>query len=74
MFLPSSCCSLACFYEIHLKIPCIYYLFSLRQFQTVETIPIFESRDDGADQDLETAEPQEIKIKVCVMFYNIESC
>ena len=40
----------------------------------METIPIFESRDDGADQDLETVEPQEIQIKVCVMFYNIESC
>ena len=43
---------------IHLKIT---HLFSLRRFRTVETIPIC---------DLETVEPQEITIKVSLMFYS----
>ena len=40
---------LACFYEKRLKVLTSHYLFSLRQFGTVETIPICKSRDDGAD-------------------------
>ena len=41
--------------------------------QTVRTIPILKSRDDGTDMqicDLETVQPQEIPVNVCVMFYN----
>ena len=34
----------------------------------METIPICKSKDDGA------VKPQEIPIKVCVIFYNIELC
>ena len=40
---------LACFYEKHLKFLTSHIYFHLDDFRTVETIPICESRDDGAD-------------------------
>ena len=40
---------LACFSRDISQISYISQLFSLRRFRTVETIPIFKSKDDRAD-------------------------
>ena len=65
---------LACFYEKHLKFLTSHIYFHLddselwKQYQSVSQ----EMMEQICD--LETVKPQEIPIKVCVIFYYIEIC
>ena len=65
---------LACFYEKHLKFLTSHIYFHsdnsklLKQYQSASQ----EMMEQICD--LETVKPQEIPIKVCVIFYNIEIC
>ena len=67
-------CLLACFYEKHLTFLTFHIYFHLdnselwKQYQSVSQ----EMMEQICD--LETVKPQEIPIKVCVIFYNIEIC
>ena len=66
-FFPSSCLPATLLLQDNPKF-LKSHIFSLRRLRTVQRI--FKSRDDGEDTicGLETVEPQEILIKVCVSF------
>ena len=65
---------LACFYEKHIKFLTSHIYFHLgnpelwKQYQSV----FLEMMEHICD--LETVKPQEMSIKVCVIYYNIEIC
>ena len=65
---------LACFYEIHLKFLTSHIYFHLEDSELWKPYQSVRQEMIGQICDLETVEPQEIPIKVCVMFYNTEIC
>ena len=65
---------LAYFYEIHLNFLTSHIYFHLDDFEVLKQYQFLSQEIIGWICDLETVEPQEIPIKVCVMFYNIEIC
>ena len=65
---------LACFYEIHLKFLTSHIYFHLDDSELWKQYHSLSQEMMGQTYDLETVEPQDILIKVCVMFYNIEIC
>ena len=74
--MPSSCDAyfLACFYEKHLTFLISHICFCLddselwKQYQSVSQEMMEQVYD------LETVQPQEIPVKICVVFCNIEIC
>ena len=65
---------LACFYEIHLKFLTSQSYFHLDDSELWKQYQSVSQEMMGQICDLETVEPREIPIKVCVMFYNAEIC
>ena len=65
---------LACFYEIHLKFLTSHIYFHLDDSELWKQYQSLSQEMMGQTYDLETVEPQDILIKVCAMFYNIEIC
>ena len=65
---------LACFYGIHLKFFTSHIYFHLDDSELWKQYQSLSQEMMGQICDLETVEPHEIPIKVCVMFYNIEIC
>ena len=65
---------LACFYEIHLKFPTSHIYFHLDDSELWKHNQSASQEMMGQIYYLEAVEPQEIPIKVCVMFYYTEIC
>ena len=65
---------LACFYEIHLKFLTSHIYFHLDDSKLWKQYQSISHEMMGQICNLETVESQEIPVKVCVMFYNIEIC
>ena len=64
----------ACFNEIHLQFLTSHIYFHLDDSELRKQYQSLSHEMMGQICDLETVEPQEIPIKVCVMFDNIEIC
>ena len=65
---------LACFYEIHLKFLTPHIDNHLDNSELCKQYQSVSQEMMEQVWDLERVEPQEIQIKVCVMFYHIEIC
>ena len=65
---------LACVYEIHLIFLTSHIYFHLDDSELWKQYQSLSQEMMGQICDLETVEPHEIPIKVCVMFHNIEIC
>ena len=63
---------LACFYEIHLKFLLSHIYFYVDNFELWKRYQSVNQEMMGQICDLETVEPHEIPIKVCIMFCNIQ--
>ena len=61
---------LVCFYEIHLKFLISHINFYLDNCELCKQYQSLSQEMMGQIWDLETFEPQENAIKVCVIFYN----
>ena len=59
---------------MHLKFLTSHIYFRLDDFELWKQYQSVSQEMIGQICDLETVEPQEIPIKVCVMFYNTEIC
>ena len=65
---------LACFYEKHLKFLTSRIYFHLDDSELWKQCQSVSQEMMEQICDLETVEPQETSIKVCVIYYNLEIC